>query len=162
MATTAVALADGGEVDEVCGRNFGPGVGTDSDFSAEAGFGETDGVSRVGVKVVGDELVETFHGVVGDVKKYSPVAQLGAVFNQSDGLLVTLQQWRQQRRNEGLGKDVGQGKFSEQRDKAGDEEGVLRCLDDEGELHGGLGHFNGGLGRGVLGAIDDVGPVDEV
>jgi len=35
------------------------------------------------------------------------------------------------------------------------------ALDDEGELHGGLGHLDGCLGALVPGSVDDVGPVDE-
>ena len=35
-------------------------------------------------------------------------------------------------------------------------------FDDEGELHGGLGHFDGELGAFVEGAVDDVGPADEL
>ena len=47
-------------------------------------------------------------------------------------------------------------------DEARDERGVLGGLDDEGELHGGLGHFDGGLRALVEGAVDNVGPADEL
>ena len=39
---------------------------------------------------------------------------------------------------------------------------VLRGLDDQGELHGRGGHFDGCLGALVLRAVDDVGPVNEL
>ena len=62
----------------------------------------------------------------------------------------------------GLVEDLLEGHAGEQRDEARNERGVLGGLDDEGELHGGLGHFDGGLGALVEGAVDDVGPADEL
>ena len=63
---------------------------------------------------------------------------------------MTLEKRREERGDEGLGEDVGEWERGEQRDEAGDKQRVLRGLDDEGELHGGLGHFNGGLGEEYL------------
>ena len=114
------------------------------------------------MEVIGDELVEAFHGVVGDVEEDGSLVELGALADEVDGELVVLEEWGEERGDEGLGEYVGEWERGEERDESGDEGGVLRGLDDEGELHGGLGHFNGGGGGGVESAVDDVGPVDEV
>ena len=81
MPTTTIPLADGGQIDQIGWLDLGPGVGADGDLGAEAGFGEADGVGGVGVQIVGDELVEAFHGVVGDVEEDGSLFELGAVLD---------------------------------------------------------------------------------
>jgi hypothetical protein len=62
---------------------------------------------------------------------------------------------------EGLLEDLGEGISVSSGMSAGNEVRILGGLDDEGELHGRGGHFDGGLGALVERAVDDVGPVDE-
>ena len=143
MAAAAIALADLGQVDHGGGVGFGPGIGADGDFGAEAGLGQADGVGGVGVEVVRDELVEAFEGMVGDVEEDGTGALLTAGADELEGLLVALKQRRQQGGDEGLAEDFSKGHLGEQGDEAGDKFGILRGLDDEGELHGGGGHFDG-------------------
>ena len=100
--------------------------------------------------------------MVGDVEEYRPVALLGACADELEGLLVTLEKRRQELGDERLGEDLGQRHLGEQGNQARDESRVLGGLDHQGELHGGRGHFHGGLGALVERAVDDVGPVDQL
>ena len=95
MSAAAVALADLRQVGHLRRVGLGPGIRADRDLGAEAGTGEPDGVRRLGVQKVGDELVVALLRLVGDVEEDRPVALLGALANQLDGLLVALQQRRQ-------------------------------------------------------------------
>ena len=114
------------------------------------------------MQVVGDELVEAFQLMVGDVEEDGAVFFFAARADERDGFLVALHERRQQRGHKGLGQHLGQRHFGKQRNETRDEQGILRGLDDEGELHGWRGHFNSLLGAGVERAVHDVGPVDHV
>ncbi len=114
------------------------------------------------MEIVGDEFVVALEGLVGDVEVDGAVLRLGAGADQVEGALVAIEERRQERGDPGLFEDLLQGHASEGGDEARDEGWVLGGLDDEGELHGGLGHFDGELGAGVEGAVDDVGPADEL
>jgi len=92
VASSAIALADGGEVDHVLGRSLGPGIGADGDFGAEAGLREADGIGGLGVQVVGDELVVALEGLVSDVEVDGALLRLGAGADEIDGALVTLEE----------------------------------------------------------------------
>ena len=68
VASSAVAFADGGEVEHVFGRSFSPGVGAYGDLGAEARLREADGVGRLRMEIVGNELVVALEGLVDDVE----------------------------------------------------------------------------------------------
>jgi len=67
-----------------------------------------------------------------------------------------------ERGDEGLIEHLLERHLGEERDHARDEGGIAGALDDHGEAHGGRFHLDGRLGALVLGAVDDVGPVDEL
>ena len=92
VASSAIALADGGEVDHLFRRGFGPGVGADGDLGAEAGFGEADGVGRLGMQVVGDELVVALERLVGDVEVDGSLLRFRAGADEIDGALVAFEE----------------------------------------------------------------------
>ena len=162
VASAAVALADGGEVEHLVRRSFSPGIGADRNFGAEAGPGEADRISGLGVEIVRDELVVALKGVVGDVEVDGALFALGADADEVDGALVAIEKRRQEGGDERLVENLLERHLGEERDEVRDEVGVLGGLDDESELHGGLGHFDGGLGALVESAVHDVGPADEL
>jgi hypothetical protein len=96
VAAAAVALADRGQVHHLGGVGLGPRIGANRDLGAEAGLRQADGIGRVGVEVVGDELVESLERMVGDVEEDGAVALFGAAANQLQCFLVALEQRRQQ------------------------------------------------------------------
>ncbi len=61
----------------------------------------------------------------------------------------------------GWAEHLGERHVSEQRNQARNEGRILRGLDDQRELHGGSGHFDGRLGALVLGPVHNVGPVNQ-
>ena len=61
----------------------------------------------------------------------------------------------------GSSRIVRQGPGGQKRNQVGDEL-VGRGFDDHGQLHGGRLHLDRGLGVGVEGAVNDVGPMDEI
>jgi hypothetical protein len=162
MSSAAVALTDGGEVEHFFRMGFGPGIGADGDLGPEAGFRQADGVGGLGVNVVGDELVVSLHGLIADVEVDGAVFRFGAVADEAEGFFVALEERREERGDEGLPEDIGERHRRQQRDETRDEGGVLARFDDQGELHGGLGHFDGGLRALVEGSVDDVGPADKL
>ena len=162
VTSSAVALADGGKVEHVFRQSFGPGIGANRDLGTEAGFRKPDRVSSFRMKVIGNELVVALEGMVGDVEVDGALLRLGAIADEVDGLLVALEEGRQEGSDERLLEDLEQRHAGEGGDEFRDELGVLRRLDDEGELHRGLGHFDGELRAFVEGAVDDVGPANEL
>ena len=64
--------------------------------------------------------------------------------------------------NLGLRHDRGQAGAPHPADNLLHHAGGLGALDDQGQLHGRRSQAHGGLGVGVLGAVDDVGPLDEL
>ena len=68
MAAAAVALADLRQIHHLRGIGFGPGVGAYGDLGAEARLREADGVGRLRMEIVGNELVVALEGLVDDVE----------------------------------------------------------------------------------------------
>jgi len=114
------------------------------------------------VEVVGDELVVALVGLVGDVEIDRALLRFGTGADEINGALVAFKERRQEAGDPGLLKDLLERHVGEQGDEARDEGRILGGLDDQGELHGGGGHFDGELGALVEGAVDDVGPADEL
>ena len=75
---------------------------------------------------------------------------------------MALEQRRKQRRDKWLFENLGQRFCGQQRNQVGDEAVIGRRFDDHGQLHGGRFHLDGGLGVGIKGAVDDVGPVHQI
>ena len=73
------------------------------------------------VQVVGDELVEAFERMIGDVEEDGAVALFGAAADQLQRLLVALEQRRQQAGDKGLREHLGQRHLGEQRNEARNE-----------------------------------------
>ena len=160
MTSAAVALADASEID--LGLLRRPGIRSDGNFHAKAALAQPDTVDGLRMQVVRDEFVVTLEVVVGDVKEDGAVLTFCAFAKDADGKLVTLEQRRKQGSDEGLFENLGEGLCGQERNEIGDEAVIGRGLDDHGELHGRSFHFDRGLGVGIEGAVDDVGPVDEV
>ncbi len=66
--------------------------------------------------------------MVGDVEEDGAVALFGAAADQLEGLLVALQQRRQQLGDKGLAEHLGQRHLGEQRNEARNE-GIGSCAD---------------------------------
>src|SRR5579863_5986752 len=114
------------------------------------------------MQVVRDELVVPLKVVVGYVEENGAVFAFSALAEDADRKLVTLEQRRKQGRDERLFENLGERLCCEERNEIGNKAMVGSGLDDHGELHGGSFHFDCGLGVGIEGAVDDVGPVDKV
>ena len=80
--------------------------------------------------------------LVGNVEEDGAVALLGAVADQLASPAVTLQQRRQQLGHKGLAEHLGERHLGEQRDEPRNESRILRCLDDQRQLHGWSGHLD--------------------
>jgi len=78
VATAAIALAHLGQVHHLCGIGFGPGIGADCNLGAEARLRQADGIHRIGIEVIGNELVEAFERMIGDVEEDGSVALFGS------------------------------------------------------------------------------------
>ncbi len=82
VASSAIALAYLCQVHHLLGVGLGPGIGADGDLGAEARLRQADGVGGLGIQVIGDELVEAFERMVGDVEEDGAVAFFGATADQ--------------------------------------------------------------------------------
>ncbi len=98
--------------------------------------------------------------MVGDVEEDGAVALLRPAADQLQRLLMTLEQRRQQAGHKGLAQHLSQRHLGKQRNQPRNELRVLRRLDDQRQLHGWRGHFDGGFGALILRAIHDVGPMN--
>ncbi len=58
--------------------------------------------------------------------------------------------------------NLRQGFCGQQRNQVRDEAVIGGGLDDHGQFHRGSFHFDGGLGVGIEGAVNDVGPMDQI
>src|SRR5438874_1172592 len=114
------------------------------------------------MQVVRDKLVIPLQVVVGDVEEQCPIQRFDAVAQYAEGLLVTLQQRRQQWRYQRRDHDLGERLARKQRDQTWKKLGILSGLDHHRKLHGGCFHFDSSLGIGIQGAINNVGPVHEL
>ena len=82
VAASAVALADLGQVHHLRRVGRGPRVGADGYLGAETGFRQADGVDRVRIEVIRDELVEALERMIGDVEEDGAIALFGAAADE--------------------------------------------------------------------------------
>ena len=95
-------------------------------------------------------------------KKMVPSRSSLRAANQLDGLLVALEQRRQQIGHKRLASTSASGISVSSGMRRGMKLRVLRGLDDEGQLHGRRGHLDGRLGALVLRSVHNVGPVNQL
>src|SRR5438477_7253806 len=114
------------------------------------------------MQIVGHELVVALEVMIGDIKKQRAILGFGALAQHRDRALVTFEQRRQQRRNERLFQNFRQRLGNQQRNEPRHKAVVLSGLDYHGQLHGRRFHFYRGLGVGIHGAVDDIGPVHQI
>jgi len=111
--------------------------------------------------MIGDELVISLQILIADIEKDGAVFALRALLENTDRQLVPPEQRRKQRGNEWLLQNFRKRLAGEQRNQIWYE--LIRSrLDHHRQFHCGRFHLHGGLGIGIEGAIDNVGPVDEV
>src|SRR5450631_1322485 len=103
MTAAAVAFANLSQIDGGLGRR--PRIRAYRNFHAETALAEAHAVNRFRMQIVRHELVVALEVMVGDIKKEGLIFGLDTLFQHRDGALVTLKQWRQQRRDERLLKD---------------------------------------------------------
>ena len=85
MAAASVTLADLREVRHFGRVGLGPGIRANRNLGAEAGPGEADGISGLGMEIVRDELVVAIQRQIGEVEEDGAVALFGALADQGNG-----------------------------------------------------------------------------
>jgi len=88
MAAAAVTLADLCEIHHLGRVGLGPGIRTNRDLGAEAGFREANRISGLGMEIVRDELVIAIQRQIGEVEEDGAVALFGALADQGNGLWI--------------------------------------------------------------------------
>src|SRR6266849_3145169 len=139
MSSTAEAFGHAGEIFLLGGRV--PRIRPDRDLGAVGRCAYADRVKAIRIEQVRDELVVALEVLVAHVEEDNAVASLSALAQQFNRALVALEQRPDQPGHQArLG-----GRFDHQR-----------------KLRGRLGQPHGGLRRGVLRAVNDVAPVDQI
>ena len=109
---------------------------------------------------VGDELVVALHVEVAYVEEDDSVARPASFAQDLNRAPVPRKQRLEMLGDRGQAHHLGERAVGDFGDESGDERVFGRGLNDKGELRGRLGELDGGLRRGVLGAVNDVSPVD--
>ena len=161
MSAAAIALADLRQVHHLCRVGFGPRIRSHRDLGAKARLRQADRVGGMGIQVVRDELVEPFQRMVGDIEEDRPVALFGAAADQFQGLLVPLQQRRQQPATNGCSA-LRERHLCQQRNQPRNKLRVLRRLDDQRQLHRRRRHLHRRFRTLILCAVHNVGPMNQV
>src|SRR6202042_3589151 len=100
VPASAIAFAHFGKID---GRlALRPGIGSDGNFYAERTFTHSHAVNRIGMEVIGNELVVAFEIEIGNVEENGAVAFLRPLAQDVDGTAVTFEQRRQDGCDKGL------------------------------------------------------------
>src|SRR5579862_331954 len=160
VAASTVALAYFRQVDHRLLRR--PGIRSDGNLHAEAALAQSHAVNGLGVQIIRNEFVIALKVLVGDVEKDGAVNAFGSLLHNLDRELVAAKQRGQKRSYERLFEDRIQRLGCEQWNKVGDETLVWRGFDDHGQLHSGGFHFYRGLRVGIKGAVNDIGPADQI
>src|ERR1700692_3708538 len=139
-----------------------PRVRPDRNLYPERTLADADAVNRIRMKIVGNEFVVAFEVEVGDVEKNRAVFFYAALPQNLDGPLVAFEQRRQDGGNEWFFKNAGERLVGKQRNHRLDEVAVGGGFDGHGQLHGRSFHLHRRLRVFVHGAVDDVGPLDQL
>ncbi len=91
-------------------------------------------------------LLKPSSGMIRDVEVDGSVDAFGAFADEGERCLVALEQRRQQVGHERLLQDVANGIEVSSGMSRGMKSRVLGGFDDQGKLHGGLGHLHRSLG----------------
>src|SRR5713226_3326450 len=160
MSSTAVAFRHTGEIFLLGGRV--PRIGPDRDLGAVGRCAYADRVKAIRIEQVRDELVVALEVLVAHVEEDNAVASLSALAQQFNRALVALEQRPEQPGHARQPHHLRQRPRRQLRDEPRHQAGLGGCFDHQRKLRGRLGQAHGGLRRGVLRAVNDLAPVDQI
>src|ERR1700722_5852215 len=162
MTSATVTLTNLRQVDHLLRTRLGPGIGTNRNLRTKTRLAQAHTIRRVRMQKIRNKLVITLKRLIGNVKVQRAILRLSALRDQSQRLVMTLQQRRKKLRHKRLLQNLAKTHGRQQRDQFWNKRRVLARFNPQGQLHGGLRHFNSGLGTVVESAIHNVSPVDQI